>query len=272
MKRSLILMAAVTAAGLALADPPVINGNSVGLVEVTVPTTGSKILSVPFEKPLGTTPGQAGVLSELIATNDLKGASVGSEADADKIVVLTQANVGGNMTNVYYYYWYQTDVGWTPYQTKVLGGPVEGSITPPTANTFELARGKGFWLVRPTGATGNKLYVTGQIPTNSAAVTLKGNNTFTLIGFGALNDRDINDDEVTWASRYDGGGLGQDQLRLVSDEGVMSTYTYWGGDDNQWLTPAGTTNTVAIKPGEGFWYLRRDTLDTTFTPVVIPAQ
>jgi hypothetical protein len=270
MKRSLILMAAVTAAGLALADPPVINGNSVGLVEVTVPTTGSKILSVPFEKPLGSAE-QPGVLSELIATNGLKGDATAA-ADADQIVVLTQANVGGNMTNVYYYYWYQTDVGWTPHQTKVLGGPVELSITPPAANTFELARGKGFWLVRPTGASGTKLYVTGQIPETSAEVDLIGNNTFTLIGFGALNDRDINDAGVTWTGRYDGGALGQDQLRLVSNAGVMSTYTYWGAPDNLWLTPAGTTNTVTIKPGEGFWYLRRGTSDTTFTPVVIPAQ
>jgi hypothetical protein len=268
MKRSLILMAAVTAAGLALADPPVINGNSVGLVEVTVPTTGSKILSVPFERPLGSA-AQPGVLSELIATNGLKGAE--NAADADQIVVLTQANVGGNMTNVYYYYWYQADVGWMPHQTKVLGGNVV-VITPPDADAFQLARGKGFWLVRPTGASGTKLYVTGQIPSSSASVTLKGNNTFTLIGFGALDNRDINDAGVNWASRYDGGALGQDQLRLVSDAGVMSTYTYWGAPDNLWLTPAGTTNTVTIKPGEGFWYLRRGTSDTTFTPVVIPAQ
>jgi hypothetical protein len=269
MKRILILMAAVTAAGLVLADP-VMEGNGVGLVVVTVPTTGSKILSVPFEKPLGTTPGQAGVLSELIATNGLKGAA---EADfADQIVVLTQTNVNSVLTNVYYYYWYKTDVGWTPHQTKVLGGPVEETITPPAANAFALARGKGFWLVRASGALGTKLYVTGQIPTSSAAVALPGNNAFTLIGFGALDDRDINNTGVTWASRYDGGALGQDQLRIVSDAGVMSTYTYWGATDNQWLTPAGTTNLVTIKPGEGFWYLRRDPSDTTFTPVVIPAQ
>ena len=270
MNRILILMAVATAAGLALADSPVIEGNGVGLVEVTVPTTGSKILSVPFEKPLGT-PGQAGVLSELIATNDLKGAAANA-ADADQIVVLTQTNVSEVLTDVYFYYWYQTNVGWTPHQTKVLGGDVQATITPPDADEFALARGKGFWLVRPTGASGTKLYVTGQIPESSVAVDLIGNNTFTLIGFGALDDRDINDDEVTWTGRYDGGALGQDQLRIVSDAGVMSTYTFWGAPDNLWLTPAGTTNLVTIKPGEGFWYLRRDASATTFTPVVIPPQ
>jgi len=270
MNRILILMAVATAAGLALADSPVIEGNGVGLVEVTVPTTGSKILSVPFEKPLGT-PGQAGVLSELIATNDLKGAA--NAADADQIVVLTQTNVSEVLTDVYFYYWYKTDVGWTPHQTKVLGGGVEETITPPDADEFELARGKGFWLVRASGASGTKLYVTGQIPTNSAAVNLAGNNTFTLIGFGALDDRDINDPEVTWTSRYDGNAeyKGSDQLRIVSDAGVMSTYMYWA-DVQEWQNTQGVKIPVNIKPGEGFWYLRRGASDTTFTPVVIPAQ
>jgi len=265
MKRILILMAAVTAAGLALADPPVIEGNGVGLVEVTVPTTGSKILSVPFEKPLGD-PGQAGVLSELIATNDLKGAA--TAADADQIVVLTTNELG---EAIYYYYWYKLDVGWETNKTIKLGGSSPEEIIPPPANVFALERGKGFWLVRAAGASSTKLYVTGQIPESSAAVDLRGTN-FTLIGFGALDNRDINDTGVTWTGRYDGGALGQDQLRIVSDAGVMSTYTYWGAPDYLWLTPAGTTNLVTIKPGEGFWYLRRDASATTFTPVVIPPQ
>jgi len=265
MKRILTLMAVATAAGLALADPPVIEGNGVGLVTVTVPTTGSKILSVPFEKPLGS-PGEAGVLSELIATNDLKGAAVA--ADADQIVVLT-TNAQGEA--IYYYYWYKLGVGWETNKTIKLGDTNVVDIVPDPANAFALARGLGFWLVRASGATGTKLYITGQIPTNSAAVNLAGNNKFTLIGLGALDDRDINDAGVTWTDRYDGAHLGQDSLRIVSDAGVMSTYTFWGDPDNLSLTTAGTTNEVTIKPGEGFWYLRRGA-NTTFTPVVIPPQ
>jgi hypothetical protein len=263
--KKLLILTAVIAAAVAVRATTVIEGeNGVGFIEVTIPEGESqKILSVPFEACMSG-PGAMGVLRDLISTNGMKAA--GNPADADQIVVLT-TNASGP---VYYYYWYKAGTGWETNHTVKLGGG-ETNIFAVAASNYPVARGLGFWLKRPDDAAGTNLYIKGQIPTSSVPVTVSGTN-FTLIGLGALEPVDINTNAVTWTDRHDGGALGQDQLRIVSDDGVISTYTFWGAPDNLWLTPAGTTNTVTIKPGEGFWYLRRGTSDTTFTPVVIPAQ
>lgn len=266
--KKLLILTAVIAAAVAVRATTVIQGeNGVGFIEVTIPEGASqKILSVPFEACLG----GVGMLSDVISTNGMK-SSASNPADADQIVVLT-TNASGP---VYYYYWHKTGTGWeTNHTVKLGGGPT--NVIPVVASNYPVARGLGFWLKRPSGATGTTLYMKGQIPTNSAAVDLPGNNTFTLIGYGALEPVDINTNAVIWTSRYDGGVLGQDQVRIVTNVATASApleeYTFWGDPDNLWLTTAGTTNAVIINPGDGFWYLRRGAGSATFKPVAYPQQ
>jgi hypothetical protein len=270
MKKLLILTAVIAAAVAVRAEVTPIDGeNGVGFIQVTIPEGASqKILSVPFEACLG---GGAGMLSDVISTNGMT-SSVNNPADADQIVVLTTNAVG---LPVYFYYWHKTGTGWETNHTVRLGG-AETNVIPVVASNYPVARGLGFWLKRPASQAATTLYMKGQIPTNSAAVDLPGNNTFTLIGYGALEPVDINTNAVIWTSRYDGGVLGQDQVRIVTNVATASApleeYTFWGDLDNLWLTTAGTTNAVIINPGDGFWYLRRGAGSATFKPVAYPQQ
>jgi hypothetical protein len=267
--KKLLILTAVIAAAVAVRATTVIQGsNGVGFIEVTIPVGPSqKILSVPFEACLV---GGAGMLSDVISTNGMKSAA-SNPADADQIVVLTTNAVG---SPAYYYYWHKTGTGWETNHTVRLGGG-ETSNIPVVASNYPVARGLGFWLKRPSGATGTTLYMKGQIPTSSVPVTVIGGTNFTLIGLGALGPVDINTNAVTWTGRYDGGVWGQDQVRIVTNFATASApleeYTFWT-PDNLWLTTAGTTNAVTINPGDGFWYLRRGGEDATFTPVAYPQQ
>ncbi len=267
--KKLLILTVVIAAAVAVRATTVIQGsNGVGFIEVTIPEGASqKILSVPFEACLG----GVGMLSDVISTNGMM-SSASNPADADQIVVLT-TNASGP---VYYYYWHKTGTGWETNQTVKLGGGAGSTnIFAVAASNYPVARGLGFWLKRPSSATGTTLYMKGQIPTSSVPVTVMGGTNFTLIGLGALGPVDINTNAVTWTGRYDGGVWGQDQVRIVTNlvtaAAPLEEYTFWTSD-NLWLTPAGTTNAVTINPGDGFWYLRRGGADATFTPVAYPQQ
>jgi hypothetical protein len=266
MKKLLMLTAVIATAIAVRAEVTPINGeNGVGFVDVSVPTTenGIKVLSVPFEACLGS--GVAGVLRDLVSTNGMKSAE--SLVGADQLVVLT-TNAQGQA--VYYYYWYKTGYGWETNNTIRLGTGEPEVERPEDASTFKVARGLGFWLKRASGATGDKLYVKGQVPTSSSPVTVMGGTNFTLIGLGALTTTNLNQVSASeWGTRYDGLTDGSDTLLVVTNaNGSYITYTYWGAPDNAWLDTKGNEPTVPILPGEGFWFLRRGAANLTFTPVV----
>jgi hypothetical protein len=268
MKKLLMLTAVIAAAIAVRAEVTPIDGeNGVGFVDVTVPTTatGIKVLSVPFEACLGS--GAAGVLSDLVSTNGMKSAS--TPADADQLVVLT-TNAAGQA--VYYYYWHKTGIGWETNNTVRLGTGVPQEEKPEAATNFRVARGLGFWLKRASGASGDKLYVKGQIATTSVPIMLDGGTNFTLIGLGALTTTNLNQvAAANWGSRYDGGGAGNmDKLLVVTNaNGSYIQYIYLSSA-NKWVDTDRVDGEpqVAIQPGEGFWYQRRATSDLEFKPVV----
>jgi hypothetical protein len=267
MKKLLMLTAVIAAAIAVRAEVTPIDGeNGVGFVDVTVPTTenGIKVLSVPFEACLGS--GAAGVLSHLVSTNGMKSAA-SNPADADQLVVLT---TNANGLAVYYYYWHKTGFGWETNNTVRLGTGVPQEERPEPASAFKVSRGLGFWLKRASGASGDKLYVKGQVPTSSVPVTVMGGTNFTLIGLGALTTTNLNQVSASeWGTRYDGLTDGSDTLLVVTNaNGSYITYTYWGEPANAWLDTKGNAPTVPILPGEGFWFLRRGAANLTFTPVV----
>jgi hypothetical protein len=263
--KKLLILTAVIAAAVAVRATTVIQGeNGVGFIEVTIPEgEAQKILSVPFEACLV---GGAGMLSDVISTNGMKSAE--NPADADQIVVLT-TNASG--LAVYYYYWHKTGTGWeTNLTVRLGGGPT--NVTPVVASNYPIARGLGFWLKRPSGATGTNLYMKGQIATNSVPIMLDGGTNFTLIGLGALTTTNLNQVAATnWGARYDGGGAGNmDKLLVVTNANGSYIQYIYKASSNKWVdvNQGDGEPQVAIQPGEGFWYQRRGASDLEFTPVV----
>jgi hypothetical protein len=272
MKKLLMLTAVLAAAVAVRAEVTPIDGeNGVGFVDVSVPTAAGaiKVASIPFEACLGS--GVSGVLSDLVSTNGMK--SHGSDpGQADQLVVLT-TNAAGQA--VYYYYWHKTGFGWETNNTIRLGsgGPgTEQVERPEAASAFQMARGLGFWLKRASGASGDKLYVKGQIATNSVPVMLVGGTNFTLIGLGALTETNLNQVAAsTWANRYYGGVGNMDKLLVVTNNANGSYIQYiYLSSAGKWVDVDRVDGEpqVAIQPGEGFWYLRRATSDLEFKPVV----
>lgn len=270
MKKFLILTTVLLAVGLANAAIDPIIGPSNGLVLVTIPIGNSavtnQILSVPFEQCLGS--GAPVMLSDLVSTLGLVASNADNKAKADQLVVLTTNSAG---TLVYcYYYLTNNTMTWTAINSTLIGGGTPSpSFTPPDATNFPIARGKGFWLRRPVSATGGSLYLKGQVATANSTVTIKPGLNLISLGVVASTGLSVNDSSIGWGTgtgsdkRFAGDGIAtMDKLYVVSGSD-FDQYDYvagvgwWNQDDKP-----GT-----ILPGQGLWYLRKDSTDLTFTPV-----
>lgn len=278
MKKFLIL--AVTLAVVSVtraAITTVISGDKdVGVVAVSAPGTAGnaiQILSVPFEKCIGNGGGNEVMLGDLVSTYSLvaKTADV-DKADADQLIVLTTVDIAGVPTRVYYYYWLKDVSGvktWTPINTTLINGTEQATITPDLASAFAIARGKGFWLKRPTGASETSAYLKGQLATVDSTVTIT--NGLNLISLGALADTNVNSTALNWGSegRFSGNGTsGMDYLMTVKTDGsgeIDQTYFYHANEAvNKWWNQDGLY--PDIKPGQGLWYVRRTDVNFNFTP------
>lgn len=273
MKKILTLTAVVVAAGLAhAAVTPIEGDNTVGLVKLTVPTSATHtIISVPFVKCL-TSSAESGMLKDLICTNGLVDAGVA--ADADQLIVLTME--GAN--KVYYYYWLQTGLGWTPVTTTVLM-PDGSSVAknPPPADEFAISRGLGFWLKRYSNAAESSLYLKGQVTTAKQATVIT--NGLNLVGYGYTDALTLNDVAVSWTGANGGTGntTTSDKIIVVNPNGTFSEYFFftrpiaWTAQkyvdaNNKWINNDYSVANVTIPAGKGFWYLRRGTAGFTFRP------
>jgi hypothetical protein len=274
MKKFLILTVAFAAVGLVRAViDPIVPNQEVGIVTAPI-STGTQILSVPFEKCLndGSANGKQIMLGDLVSTYGLIDAS--SAANADQLVALTTATVGGHEnTPVYFYYYLKpgTPKTWTKLTTYVVSPPSDEEIVPTLeAGAFPISRGQGFWLKRPSGATETSLSLKGQIAVVNSTVTVNKQG-LTLISLGAFIETGLND--ISWGSgRFANNNIsGMDKLIVGNPAGTFKEYYYHSNiEDGKWCTHNGapTKTTDTIKPGYGLWYVRRDTSDLTFTPVL----
>jgi hypothetical protein len=270
MKKIMVLLAALSVVGTARATISAILGDEdVGVIATSAPgfesANGIQILAVPFAKCMGNGAGTKVMLGSLVSTLNLTAQSnPNDKGSADQLIVLTT----NGTTAIYYYYWLQLDNGakvWSAMKTTLLNGTEQTEITPPAASAFEVARGEGFWLKRPLGATSVTLYLKGQVATANDTVAMEPG--LNLMSLGAVTNCALNSAAINWGTRT--GGSTPDKLMVVNPDGSGSwvQYIYSAG---KWLEQSGeefieTTATVA--PGQGFWYVRRGTSDLTFTPV-----
>jgi hypothetical protein len=272
MKKTLIVVAVLTATCMVQAVTPITSTNVVGYALVTnIANQANTIITVPFEACLSN--GVSGVLSDLVSTSGLT--SAGSAASADQLVVLTTNAYG----LIYYYYWLQTGIGWTATGTETLmpGGTNNISATAQDANTFQIARGMGFWLKRSSSSTNSTVFVKGQVSTNNqSTVITPGLN---LIGFANPSSLTLNDSGINWTGANGGNGntATSDEILIVGTNGSLARYFYYinpsgtnfipyASLDHKWITSSYAVATnVSVSAGQGFWYLSRGT-NFTFQP------
>jgi len=269
MKKILVLLAALTVVGAARATmSPILGDEDVGIIATSAPgfesANGIQILAVPFAKCMGNGAGTKVMLSDLVSTLNLTAQSnAEAKGSADQLIVLTTYNDAP----IYYYYWLKLDNGakvWSKMNMTLLDG-TPSEITPVEASAFEVARGEGFWLKRPVGATTTTLYLKGQVATANDTVAIEPG--LNLMSLGAVTNCALNSAAINWGTRT--GGSTPDKLLVVDPNGSGSwvQYIYNNG---KWLEQSGeefVETTATVAPGQGFWYVRRGTSDMTFTPV-----
>jgi hypothetical protein len=249
----------------------ILGTNTVGFAELAVPGGATAIVTVPFEACLGN--GSAGMLADLVSTNGLT-SSVDDPTAADQLVVLTT-----NGTDlVYYYYWYQTGLGWTAVTTdKLMPDGSHQSVTPAAADAFAIARGLGFWVKRP--AAGNAtLFLKGQVATVKQSTEIR--TGLNLVGYGTLTVFTLNDPGIDWTGAYastNGNTSASDKIIVVNSDGTFTEYFYfvkpddpawdtYADIDHMWIDKHYERASSTIPSGRGFWYFRRGSEPFLFKP------
>jgi hypothetical protein len=271
MKKQWMIFATVAAAGwIHAAIQPLDGTNAVGITEIAAPSGANAIITVPFEACLGD--GAPGVLSDLVSTYSLTSHS-SDPSQADQLIVLTTEGV----TQVYYYYYNDTEDGWTSITSaQLMPDGTSKEQTPPAASAFAVARGLGFWIKRVAG-TGSSVYVQGQVSSAKQATAIaEGLN---LIGYSALKEFSLNSAPgINWTGAYGGDGntAKADKILVSKEDGSYAEYYYFTKPDswpvaydslhNKWITKSYTLAVESVPAGKGFWYQRRGSGTFTFSP------
>jgi len=268
MKKILMITAVMAVTGWVQAAMPSLDGtNVVGFTEVNAPVSANTIITVPFEACLGS---GAGMLADLVATNGLTAHASAAES-ADQLIVLTT----NGTDQVYHYYWLKAGEGWSRIKSVSVVSGTNVMISPPSAASFPVARGQGFWIKRVAG-TGGTLYVKGQVSSAKQATPIgKGLN---LIGYGTVAATfDLN--ALGWTGAFSGGLKMSTGDRIAVRNGAGGYHYYhffsmetppsqYAAFNNKWVksTPTGFALPAAVPAGEGFWYNCKTEGGFTFRP------
>ena len=163
--------------------------------------------------------------------------------------------------------------GYTEYWYNALSGWTNNAV-PFVVPT--VAPGTAAWIKRPPTATAVTLYQIGiAVDVDPTAVAVSAGNNFIANPFPFVLE--LNGDDVTWANTFVSfGKYTQSKADLIRVWNGATYDTYWYYNHASYPLLAGwykgnTKATVAILPGEGFWFYRRDAaLGTTPIPVNSP--
>ena len=224
MKKT-ILLSSILAVGAAFADATV-NSTEIGVMGVDKPTSAANLIAVPFEgygDPAIT-------VKDMINTPELE---VGTE--------LYVPNASGK----YDVWTLGSDGKWTNTESNIVignGGATESSG--PDAAGVTTARGSAFWLKPPAGgAKSGNCYLLGKWDGSDGSSTL-AKDKWNLVGNTAGEPKAVP------------VGVEGEKVCVPNDAGGLITYTVRNGG---WLNGRKTDCTVTIQPGQGFWYLSKET-------------
>ena len=149
---------------------------------------------------------------------------------------------------------------------------------------YTVPRGTALVVVRSN--TANPFYVYGQYSDSAVAdVNIEGGRTG-ILACPKAADFDLNNSSSVWTIKVGDSVVGPnngDMIRIPTTGGFFNTYTYRGGEDNQWhgtiidpvnpkITLAGVsvdnyidTTDCVIPAGEGFFYVNTRASGTTIT-------
>lgn len=254
-----LMTALLFVAGAALAAIAPIDGdNTVAIMPVTAPADGSTIITVPYVSCLAG--GVAATLQAGISTYGLAAAESAANADAaDRLVVLYD-NEG---TDEFWYYYNDAANGWTAITTaQVQPDGSSVALTPESAATFTLDRGRGFWLKRPANASAT-LYLQGELTTDPQSTPIASG--YNLIGIAADDQIALN--SVNWSGAYavEGNLLASDTIIVPTAGGTAFANYYRSYSSGKWVDKRGNAANVTLK-GHGFWYVRRAETGFNFQP------
>jgi len=270
MKKILIVSLTLAAAGWVSAQiQPIAGSNEVGFSTVAAAAGDNQIITVPYVACMAVDGAVA--LADLVSINGLV-SHASDPAAADQLVVMV--DVSGNLR--YYYYWLQSEIGWTGIDTEVKHPDGTTSVvTPPAASAFEVARGLGFWLKRVAGSA-NAVYVKGEVSTSNPSTAIAAG--LNLVGYGSAAALDLN--AVSWTGAYGNSTSGNtahsDKIIVINADGTMQNYYYfvcpagwppaYQDLSNKWIDQNYAVASVPVPAGQGFWYLRRGTGSFNFQP------
>ena len=226
MKKT-ILLSSILAVGAAFADATV-NSTEIGVMGVDTPTSAANLIAVPF----------LGYEADNITVKDM--------VNTPELEENTELYVP-NASGTYDVWTLDKDKKWANTQSNVVignGGATESSG--PDAAGVTTARGSAFWLKPPAGAkseTTKTCYLLGK-PGSAAGSSALVSDKWNLVGntAGVTNDVPV--------------GKEGEKVCVPNAAGGLTTYTVRSGG---WLNGRNPKCTVAIQPGQGFWYLSKGT-------------
>lgn len=219
MKKT-ILLSSILAVGAAFAEV-VVESTEIGVMGVAMPKQAA-LIAVPF---LGYDTTDI-VVADMVNTAEL--------AAGSKLYV---PNGSGN-----YDIWTLTDGKWSKtIENIVIGDNTASNVGTPAANEVTTKRGGSFWLKPANGTAAENCYLLGK-PTAEQGESVLVVDKWNLIG------------NTSGSTVYLDVGAEGDKVCIPNANGGLDTYTV---RDGKWLKGRVTSETVAIAPGLGIWYLAK---------------
>ncbi len=254
MKKLIITLALALSASI-VAQAQAVYSNTVGMVKLSIEKTSLVFVSYPFESDETNL--------DTIVGDQLTGA--GNSGSSDRIIVWSSDS------KTYETFWKVDGTG-TAYDGKWYKD--DGQF-PPVAADVTISTGSGFW-VQSRSSEDQELVINGNVPAEPVLVSIP--EGLAQVGIPYPVEMNVNSTEFDINAIAKGAGNSGSSDRLIFWDKDTQSYIFlwlvegtgqaqydgfWHYDDGAFPP---TKADIAIKPGTGFWFERRENSDTSWTP------